>query len=241
MKIALIGYGKMGQTLDRLAPGMGLEVVARFDHHNLAEFTPVNLQQAAVAIEFTRPEAALGNLTRCLEAGVPVVVGTTGWHDQLPVARARCAEYDGAVFWASNYSIGVNIFFALNRYLARLMRAFPEYSAQLMEIHHTAKLDAPSGTAITLAEDLLAQLPRYDHWVKGPANETNALGILSERIDPTPGTHEVLYQSVVDQIELRHVAHSREGFAVGALQAAKWLVGKRGFFGMEDLLSLAPA
>jgi 4-hydroxy-tetrahydrodipicolinate reductase len=238
MKIALIGYGKMGKAIEQIALQEGHEVVLRIDVDNTVDFSPENLQKADVAIEFTRPETAFANLQKCLEAGTPVVVGTTGWLQHLEEAKAICAQHQGALFYSSNYSIGVNIFFAVNRFLAKMMNEQSQYEVRMAETHHTQKLDAPSGTAITLAEGILSQLSRKTRWVNGEAAAPDELSILSSRIDPAPGTHEIYYESSIDSIEIRHTAHSREGFARGALHAAVWLVGKKGVFNMSDLLDL---
>jgi 4-hydroxy-tetrahydrodipicolinate reductase len=236
MKIALIGYGKMGKTIDALAQAAGHEVVLKIDLDNQHEFTKEKLAQADVAIEFSRPETAFSNLQKCLEFGVPVVVGTTGWLEKMDEAKAICAANDGAIFWASNFSIGVNVFFAVNRFLAKMMNTQPQYEVRMVETHHTQKLDAPSGTAITLAEGILAEISRKSTWINAPIEQPAQLSIISERVDPAPGTHEVYYESPIDTIEIRHTAHSREGFAQGAIRAAEWLVGRKGVFGMSDLL-----
>lgn len=236
MKIAIIGYGKMGKTIERIALEKGHEIVLKIDVENRSDFTKENLQKAEVAIEFSRPESAFENIADCLRAGVPTVSGTTGWLDKLKEAKQICMETGGAFFYASNYSIGVNIFFALNEQLAKMMNDFPSYKVQLEEIHHTQKLDAPSGTAITLAEGVLDNLTRKEKWINEPEHSSTDLSILSKRIEKVPGTHRVTYSSVVDTIEIKHTAHSREGFAAGAVMAAEWLVGKKGFFGMKDLL-----
>ncbi len=236
MKIALLGYGKMGRAIDGLAEGAGAEVVLRVDSTGAAALTAGALQLADVAIEFSRPEHAFGNIRLCLEAGVPVVCGTTGWLHRLEEAQMLCNRLGGALFYASNFSIGVNIFFALNRYLAQLIAQRPQYGVEIEEIHHTQKLDAPSGTAITLAEALLEQLPGKERWVgKAPAGQGELL-IRSRREGNIPGTHQVSYSSAIDSITIRHEAHSREGFARGALEAARWLVGRQGVFGMKDML-----
>lgn len=236
VKIALIGYGKMGKTIERIATGRGHEVVLKIDDQNLAEFTPENLQKADVAIEFTRPEAAVKNIETLLAAGVPTVCGTTGWLAEFDRIKSLCEGQNGAFFYASNFSVGVNIFFAVNRYLATMMNEQTQYSASMKEIHHTQKLDAPSGTAITLAEGILANVKRLTHWVNETSTDASALGIVSERVDPAPGTHVVTYDSAVDSIEITHTAHSREGFATGAVVAAEWLVGRKGVFSMKDML-----
>ncbi|MEZ5043529.1 MAG: 4-hydroxy-tetrahydrodipicolinate reductase [Saprospiraceae bacterium] len=236
MKIALLGYGKMGKTIDQLAQAAGHQVVLRIDVDNNADLNAGNLSGVDVAIEFTRPESAFQNIVTCLENGVPIVCGTTGWLDRLEEAKQLVEKYQGGLFYASNYSIGVNIFFALNRYLAAIMNKYDQYEVQMEEVHHTQKLDAPSGTAITLAEGILAELARKANWINAPTTQPAQLPIISKRIDKVPGTHEVSYESPVDTITITHTAHSREGFARGALAAAEWLVGKTGFYGMEDML-----
>jgi len=226
MKIALLGYGKMGKAIAELAEATGDEVVLRIGSGNRGELTLESLQAADVAIEVSRPETAFDHITLCLEAGVPVVCGTTGWLDRLEEAVALCAYKEGALLYASNFSIGVNLFFALNKRLAELMERQPQYDPAILEIHHTQKLDAPSGTAISLAQDIVERLPD-----KEPP-------ITSIREGQAPGTHEVVYRSDIDTISIRHEAHSREGFARGALLAAHWIVGKKGFFSMSDVLEL---
>lgn len=236
MKIALIGYGKMGKTIEQLAQAKGHKVVLKIDVDNRDQLTAGRLAGADVAIEFTRPESAFGNIVAALEAGIPVVSGTTGWLDRLEEIKTICAREKGAFFYASNFSIGVNIFFAVNRYLARMMEQQPQYEIEVEEIHHTQKLDAPSGTAITLAQGILDEISRKKFWVNDKDDNPEALPIISKRIDPAPGTHEIHYHSEIDSITIRHTAHSREGFAAGALMAAEWIVGKQGVFGMGDLL-----
>lgn len=236
MKIALIGYGKMGQTIEKLAEARGHKIVLKIDINNQDHLNPEKLSAADAAIEFTRPESAFENIKTALEAGLPIVSGTTGWLDRKGEIEAICAKEKGAFFYASNFSIGVNIFFALNRRLARIMNQYAQYDIDIEEIHHTQKLDAPSGTAITLAQGILDEIERKKYWVNQESEETDALPIISKRIDKTPGTHEINYHSAIDSISLKHTAHSREGFASGALLAARWLIGKQGVFGMEDLL-----
>ncbi len=236
MKIALIGYGKMGKTIEKLALGKGHEVVLKIDKENQADLTAANLRQADVAIEFTQPESAFANIKACLEAGVPVVSGTTGWLGRLSEMREICEASGSAFLHATNFSIGVNMLFALNRYLAKMMNGQPQYDVQMEEVHHTQKLDAPSGTAITLAEGILAELDRKQTWVNQKTDKPEELAIISKRIDPAPGTHTIRYQSDIDDITISHVAHSREGFALGALTAAEWMVGKQGNFTMQDVL-----
>ena len=236
MKIALIGYGKMGKTIDQLAQEAGHEVVLRIDVGNNVDLNAQNLGQADVAIEFTRPESAFNNIVTCLENGVPVVSGTTGWLDRLEEAKQLVEKYQGGLFYASNYSIGVNIFFAVNKYLAKLMKRYDQYAVEMEEIHHTQKLDAPSGTAITLAEGILGELQHKKAWINAASENAEELPIISKRIDKVPGTHTISYNCPIDNITITHTAHSREGFARGALAAAEWMVGKQGFYGMEDML-----
>lgn len=236
IKIALLGYGKMGKTIDQLATADGHEIVLKIDKDNAADRTPENLQQADVAIEFSQPDSAFDNIKACLEAGVPVVAGTTAWLARLEEAKALVDKHRGALFYASNFSIGVNIFFALNRRLAAMMNDHPSYKVDMEEVHHTQKLDAPSGTAITLAEGLIENLTGKTGWVEGDATASDAISIKSHREGMVPGTHIVNYRSSVDTITIRHEAHSREGFAKGAILAATWVVGRQGYFGMGDLL-----
>lgn len=238
MKIALLGYGKMGKAIAALAESAGDEVILRIGSANRHELNRDALQQADVAIEVSRPETAFEHIALCLGAGVPVVCGTTGWLGRLDEAVQLCADQEGALLYASNFSIGVNLFFALNKRLAALMERQPQYNPRILEIHHTQKLDAPSGTAISLAQDILENLSRKSRWVSGEAALPDELGITSIREGQVPGTHEVIYQSAIDTISIRHEAHTREGFARGALLAAHWIVGKNGFFSMTDVLEL---
>lgn len=236
MKIAIIGYGKMGKTIERLAVEKGHEIVLKINAENLEEFTKDNLQKADVAIEFSHPESAFDNIIKCIETNLPVVSGTTAWLDRLDEAKSICAKQNGAFMYASNFSIGVNIFFEVNRYLAKMMNPQPQYEPSLHEVHHTQKLDAPSGTGITLAEGVLENIDRKENWVNRTSGNPAELALTSERIDPAPGTHSVTYSSDIDTIEIKHTAHTREGFASGAILAAEWLIGKKGFFTMRDLL-----
>jgi 4-hydroxy-tetrahydrodipicolinate reductase len=238
MKIALIGYGKMGKAIEEIALQKGHEVLYRIDVDSMDLLEKDRLSQADAAIEFTTPDTAFDNIMKCFDAGVPVVSGTTGWLSRLDTVRSRCLEEGHAFLYASNFSIGVNLFFELNKRLAALMDRQPQYEVSLEEIHHTQKKDAPSGTAITLAEDILQQVSRKKQWVNALSADPEQLGIVSRRIDPAPGTHVVRYTSEVDDIEIRHTAHSRKGFASGALTAAEWLVGKKGVFSMQDVLGL---
>jgi len=237
MKIAIIGHGKMGKTIESIATQNTDEVLLRITDENSYELTPENLRKVDVAIEFTRPEAAFDNIKMCLEAGKPIVSGTTGWLDRMPEIQALTEQHGGAFFYASNFSIGVNIFFSLNKKLAAMMNQHPAYTASIHEIHHTQKLDAPSGTAITLGEGIIENIQHLDQWSTQKA-QPNQLHITSARIDKTPGTHIINYVSEMDKIEITHIAKSREGFAQGALMAARWLIGKKGCFGMSDMLGI---
>ncbi|MBO9733124.1 MAG: 4-hydroxy-tetrahydrodipicolinate reductase [Chitinophaga sp.] len=234
MKIALIGYGKMGKAIDAIATAKGHEIVIRATSKDI--LTKEALSQADVAIEFTVPETAYENVLKCFEANVPVVSGTTGWLDKLPEINARCIEKKQAFLHATNFSVGVNIFFELNKKLAALMANQPQYNVWMEEIHHTQKKDAPSGTAISLAEQLLASVTRKTGWVNEETSQPEQLSIISKRIDPAPGTHIINYTSPIDDITITHTAHSREGFAAGAVVAAEWLKGKTGVFTMSEVL-----
>jgi len=226
----------MGKTIEKMATEQGHEVVLKFDVDNFHEFTVENIKKADVAIEFTRPEGAADNIKKCIEAGVPVVCGTTGWLDRKPEIDALCIKKGSAFFYASNYSVGVNIFFALNKYLAKMMNEQPQYALETEEIHHTQKLDAPSGTSITLAEGIIENITNKESWINKASTAKSKVPIISKRIDKVPGTHSIAYQSVIDDIEIKHTAHSRAGFAGGAIQAAAWIIGKKGIFGMSDML-----
>jgi 4-hydroxy-tetrahydrodipicolinate reductase len=242
MKIALIGYGKMGKAIEEIAISKGHEIVLKIDVSNIADFTKENIQKANVAIEFTGPHTAFENITKCIDWGVPVVSGSTGWLDNFEKAKVLCAEKKGCLIYASNYSIGVNLFFEINKQLAALMEPYESYDVTMTETHHTEKKDAPSGTAISLAEQILAKIGRKNKWVNEPSNEpsneASNLIIRSERIDPAPGTHTVTYESPIDSIEITHTAHTRKGFASGALLAAEFANQKIGIFTMKDVLGL---
>jgi 4-hydroxy-tetrahydrodipicolinate reductase len=238
MKIALIGYGKMGQMIEEIALERGHEVILKINIDNLSDFTKENMAPADVAIEFTGPESAFENVKQCIDFGVPVVSGSTGWNKQLEAAKTYCQQQGGTFLHASNFSVGVNIFFQVNKLLAKLMANQPAYEVTLKEIHHTQKKDAPSGTAVTLAEQVLENMDRKKDWVNGTATSPAELSIISERIDPAPGTHYVKYTSEVDDIEIIHTAHSRKGFALGAVLAAEFIAGKKGIFTMDDVLHL---
>jgi len=238
MKLSLIGYGKMGKIIERIARERGHEIVCVIDIDNRQDFESAAFRSADAAIEFTVPDMAIDNYRRAFAAGVPVVSGTTGWTAQLPALKAEIEEMGYTLFWSSNFSIGVNIFMAVNKYLARLMNSFPEYNASMTEIHHTQKLDAPSGTAITLAEGILENLDRKNFWTKETEKNPNELVIKSIREGQVPGIHTITYESTADIISITHDAKNREGFALGAVLAAEFIVGKKGFFGMGDLFKL---
>jgi len=236
MRIALVGYGKMGKIIEQVALSRGHEVVLRIDLDNAGELVPEQLGKADVAIEFTGPHSAFDNVMACLAAGIPTVCGSTGWNARLPQVERKCLDLGGSFLYASNFSVGVNIFFEVNKRLARLMSGHPEYDVTLREIHHTQKKDAPSGTAITLAEQVMEAIPSRTSWVNHAGAGPNELEIISERIDPTPGTHHVRYSSAIDDIEIIHTAHNRNGFALGAVMAAEYIRDKKGIFSMADLL-----
>jgi 4-hydroxy-tetrahydrodipicolinate reductase len=238
MKIALIGYGKMGKAIEEVALQKGHEIVLKIDVSNVQDFTADNIQKADVAIEFTGPHSALDNLKKCIAYGVPVVSGSTGWLEHWNEIETACKEKNGCLVYSSNYSIGVNLFFELNKYLAKLMDTYADYDVSMTEIHHTEKKDAPSGTAISLAEQILANLRRKDQWINDQTAASNQLLIHSERIDPAPGTHQVKYSSSIDDIEIIHTAHTRKGFASGAVLAAEFAIQKNGIFTMKEVLGL---
>ena len=235
MKIALFGYGKMGKAIERIALGRGHEICARI---NVSTDTDP-WEEADVIIDFSLPEVAFANIEKGLGAGIPVISGTTGWPDRYEEATRICKEKKGAFLYASNFSLGVNLFFALNEQLAQLMGARKEYEVKLNETHHIHKLDAPSGTAITLAEAVIKHTAYGDYHLVGDTEKTkDSLPIESIREGEVPGTHQLIYQSAVDQIELTHTAHNRDGFALGAVIAAEWILGKTGVFTMKDVLNL---
>lgn len=236
MNIALIGYGKMGHAIERIAIARGHQIVLRITTANSDELNDGSIRQADVAIEFTRPESAKENVLRCLRNDVSVVCGTTGWNDELPEARA--AAVDAAFLHASNFSIGVNIFFEVNKLLATLMNGHSEYEVTIEETHHTQKKDAPSGTAITLAEQAIARLENKKDWVLDAAGDAALLPISAHRVENVPGTHKITYSSPIDDIEITHTAHSRDGFALGAVMAAEFLYGKKGVCEMKDVLGI---
>lgn len=242
MNIALLGYGKMGQIIERFATERGHTIVLKIGIENIEDFTIANLKKADVAIDFSTPDAAVSNIYKCFEANVPVVVGTTGWYGDLQKIKNDCLKSNNTLLYGSNFSVGVNLFFYLNKVLAKLMNNYPAYEVQVEEIHHTQKLDAPSGTAMTIAEDIIDSLDRKNEWVNEvvgtavpDAFKAEQLLIESHRIENVPGTHTVVYSSEVDDIEIKHTAHNRAGFALGAVIAAEWLEKKQGFYSVADV------
>lgn len=232
MKIALLGYGKMGKVIERIALERGHEIVLKKSSSDSYD----GLTNADVAIDFSIPSAAVSNITECLNLGIPVVSGTTGWLDDYSKMRALCEDKKGAFIYGSNFSLGVNLFFELNNYLAEMMSKFTNYKVSMEEIHHTQKLDAPSGTAISLAKGVIEH-SNYTNWTLEKA-ANNEIHIDAKRIENVPGTHSVFYTSEVDTIEIKHTAHSRDGFALGSIIAAEWLIGKNGVYTMRDVLNL---
>ncbi|WP_370478570.1 4-hydroxy-tetrahydrodipicolinate reductase [Tamlana flava] len=233
MKIALLGYGKMGKTIEQIALKRGHDVVLTIDKDD----HDYDITKADVAIDFSIPTVAFNNISNCLTNNVPVVSGTTGWLNKYDDAVALCKENKGAFIYASNYSLGVNIFFELNKTLAKMMSSLKQYNVSMEEIHHTQKLDAPSGTAISLANDIISNNENFNEW-KLDQNGESAIPIVAKRIADVPGTHTVTYQSEVDTITIEHEAHNRQGFALGAVIAAEWIVGKTGVFSMKDVLNI---
>ena len=238
MKIALIGYGKMGKEIEQVAIKRGHEITAKVDVSNAATFTAKELAGSDVAIEFSTPESAVNNIYKCFEARVPVVVGTTGWLKRLEEVQKECTENKHALFYASNFSIGVNLFFRINVYLARLMNNYPDYDVSIKEIHHIHKLDAPRGPGLSLANQVIENIARKEKWVNAETKNGKELSIISEREGEVPGTHIIKYRSEVDEITITHEAFNRKGFALGAVLAAEFMKGKTGVFGMKDLLNI---
>jgi len=233
MDILLVGYGKMGKTIERIALERGHTISGRIDVDNIGD---LDTAAADVAIEFSHPEAAYGNVRKCIQRKIPVVCGTTGWLDRRAEIEDLTREQNATFFYASNYSMGVNLFFKLNEALARMINRFPEYDVVIDEIHHVQKKDAPSGTAITLAEGVIRNLDRKSRWSKEPVSDPQAFEIKSFRIDDVPGTHVVKYSSAIDDIEIKHTAHTREGFALGAVLVAEWIRDRKGVLNMDDFL-----
>ena len=233
MKIALLGYGKMGKVIEQIAMDRGHDVVLKIDKNDKS----YDISQADVAIDFSVPSAAVVNISMALNNKVPVISGTTGWLDQFEQIKNLCKKTNGAFIYASNFSLGVNLFFELNKVLAKIITPFEDYNVQIEEIHHTQKQDAPSGTAITLAEGI-ADVSNYKGWTLSPENEPNKIEIEAKRIENVPGTHKINYGSEIDSIEIIHTAHNRNGFGLGAVVAAEWILGKKGIFTMKDVLNI---
>lgn len=236
MKIALLGYGKMGKEIENLAEKRQHEIIMIIDSLQDWETKGHGLNEADIAIEFSTPDSVMDNIHHCFDAGVPVVVGTTGWHEELEVIKEACKETNQTLLYSPNFSIGVNLFFELNRYFAKLMAKWEEYGISIEETHHIHKLDAPSGTAIMLANDIIRIIKRKEKWVRESSEHPKELGIKSFRTENVPGTHVVKYESENDSIEIIHTAKNRRGFALGALMVAEWIKGKKGFFEMKDFL-----
>jgi 4-hydroxy-tetrahydrodipicolinate reductase len=238
MNIALIGYGRMGKEIEKIAISRGHKIGLKIDITNQNDLSIENLQKCDVAIEFTIPDSAINNYKLCFEAGIPVVSGTTGWLDKKDEVYSKCAETNGTFFYGSNFSVGVNLFFELNKKLADLMAPRKEYDVEMTEVHHTQKLDAPSGTAISLADDILETLPTKTSWVNDTTPKENEMNIKSERVGQVPGIHTVKYESEIDFVEITHSAKSRKGFAFGAVLAAEFCLENKGILTMKDLLKL---
>lgn len=237
MKLALIGYGKMGKQIEQIALRRGHSIVSIIDENNISDFNSAEFKSADVAIEFTTPASAINNFRKCFEAQVPVVAGTTGWLEHLPEIKEACEKKGQTFFYASNYSIGVNVFFAVNKYLAKIMNNYPDYSVKMEETHHIHKLDAPSGTAITLAEGIIDNMDRKTDWHLDAQTQPGDIEIHSIREGEFPGIHEVFYESEADIISIKHDAKNRKGFALGAVLAAEFTKDKKGFLTMDNMLN----
>ena len=235
MKIALLGYGKMGKVIEKIAISSGHEITVSIDNEKEWKDNSLLINTVDIAIDFSTPENILANIDECFQRNIPLVVGTTGWYNEIEVLKERCNTSEKSFIWASNFSIGVNIFFRINQELAKLMNKYNSYDISLEEIHHTAKLDAPSGTAISLANDIIENIDRKSKWVLGNTESKEELQINSKRIDPIPGIHRIIYESEIDNIEITHTANSRDGFAMGAVVAAEWLVDKKGWYEFKDV------
>ena len=233
MKIALFGYGKMGKVIEKIAKNRGHKIIYRIDENSIN----YDLKKVDVAIDFSTPKAAFSNINMALENSIPIISGTTGWLDNYNKAVKLCNEKNGAFLYASNFSLGVNIFFEINRQLAKIMSNHPEYVIKMKEIHHTEKIDAPSGTAITLAESIIKETD-YQKWSLNKDFKENEISIEAQRLSDNTGTHEVIYKSDIDEIKIKHAAVNREGFGLGAVIAAEWLIGKKGVFSMKDVLNI---
>ncbi len=242
MKVILLGYGKMGKAIEQAIhrSGVPVTILHTFSRSNMDAVTVASLSEADLVIEFTTPLTATQHIRMCIDAGVPVISGTTGWYEHYPEIVAYCMQKNGAMLCATNFSIGVHIFLAVNARLAEIMQHQKQYEVRIEETHHTQKLDAPSGTAITLAQTINAHMPRTKGWVLHPEQQPDAIPIMAHRIDHVPGIHTVTYNSSVDQLTFTHSAHTRDGFADGAWLAARWILGKKGVFTMQDVLGITP-
>ncbi len=236
MNILILGYGKMGKAIEEIAVDRGHTISYKININNTNALKFIKPEEVDVAIEFSQPDAAFENIMYCIDQNIPVVCGTTGWLKKIENVHQACKEKNGSFFYASNFSLGVNLFFKINKQLARLMNNYPDYKVELTEIHHTEKLDAPSGTAITLAEGVIEQNERFNKWKNDKEVTNGELPIISLREEKVPGTHIVKYTSEIDEIEIKHTAHSRAGFAQGAVLVAEWLKDKKGVFNMDDFL-----
>lgn len=246
MKLAILGYGKMGRIIEQFAMERGHEIVLKVNEHNLDDLSIANLKNAEVAIDFSTPDSVMKNIEICFDAGVAIVVGTTGWYGQLQEVKNQCLKGKNTLLYGSNFSVGVNVFFHINKILAKIMNNYAQYEVQVEEIHHSEKLDSPSGTAMSIAEGILDELDRKNEWINqlvGSETELTTkpeqLLIESHRIENVPGTHTVIYSSEVDEIEFKHTAHNRAGFALGALLAAEWVNDKTGFFNITDMFDFS--
>jgi 4-hydroxy-tetrahydrodipicolinate reductase len=238
MKIALLGYGKMGKEIEQIALQRNHTVDLIIDANNANDYSLTDLKKVDAAIEFSTPESSVSNIYKCFEAGIPIVVGTTGWLDKLDEVKKICSQKSQTLFYASNYSVGVNLFFKFNEYIAKMMNNYPEYNVSIEETHHVHKLDAPSGTAISIANQIIENNSLKKRWVNDYSDKPEELQIISSRLEEVPGTHVVSYSSSVDEIEIIHTAHNRKGFAKGAVLAAEWIQGKKGVFSMADMLHI---
>lgn len=238
MKIAIIGYGKMGKEIEQIALERGHEVLLKIDVDNIETINEQDFKNIDVAIEFSNPENAFSNINLCFDYTIPVVSGTTGWLDKLDTAISRCKKENKTFFYASNYSIGVNLFFKLNGYLAKMMDSFKDYDVEVEEKHHTQKIDSPSGTAITLTEEIIKNIDRKKKWEKEAANSEDSIAVKSFREGMVPGNHKIIYESSFDKIVIEHNAKSRKGFAIGAVTAAEFIADKKGYFTMDDMLEI---
>lgn len=237
MKIAILGYGKMGREIEKICIDRGHSIELRVSSKDV-DFDDDALRVVDVAIEFSTPESAIDNIQKCIESQTPVVVGTTGWYNHFNTVSKQVEKADSALFYATNFSVGVNVFFEINKKLAELMKGYSEYDVEVEETHHTEKKDAPSGTAITIAEGILTKLNNKKQWVNEASDNKDDLSVVSHRVPDVPGTHIVKYTSDIDDIEIKHTAHNRSGFAMGAVLAAEWILGKKGVFTMNDLLDI---